>query len=96
MASGVIKANVESKIGIVSLQHGNETNNIEAESITLPAYSFKNNQINYNSGKHVTQLRFQKYNASKHTEQNSLLPFLYLNLIPRPGYYSFLFQYSLF
>lgn len=96
MASGAIKVNAPSKTAIVSLEFEHDANDIDTESNSLSTYSFKNNQLSFSSDKYVTKQFLKDVNAPQRFVLNIFLPSLASYLIPEPGYYSFLFQFSLF
>jgi hypothetical protein len=96
MASPVLKANADCNQELVSLQFGNDLNNIDIEADPISAYSFKINQVNFAAAKFSSHPNPYTDIATNGFISKPLASNFSAYLIPEPGYYSFLFQYSLF
>lgn len=98
IASPVMKNTAEDYNQLISLPFGHDANSAESEENQLPNSSFinhraqssvtlKNDNCNANFNGNVPSQRVQKW---------SNFSIIVSDLLPKPGYYSFLFLYTLF
>ncbi|MEO5944371.1 MAG: hypothetical protein ABIP30_15075 [Ferruginibacter sp.] len=96
MASPVLKTYADCNKEQVALQYGYDLNNIETEGESISTYSFKNTHINFAPAKFSSDPNLYNNIEKNEGSENAAVPYISAYLIPEPGYYSFLFQYSLF
>ena len=98
IASPVIKNTTDGYTQVISSQPGHDLNTSGSEENQLPAYSFKHHpvRISATSANHICNENFYSDASFLPVKKCCKVSVTGQDLLPKPGYYTFLFRFKLF